>query len=290
MSDFKYCPRTDGDNGPYGIWHLKLGAMEKYLQEEPWKLHVPPFRCAPHVWQVSGFTDVNSFLLDSGDGLILIDVPCFPTLYLQMEAIRTAGFDPHDIRYIFLTHGHGDHYGALRPMQEYTGAKVFMPKADEEDMDRQRAAGTLRVGVFGNFPFKADAYYSDEEPIRLGNLCIRTRTCPGHTPGSTAFFFDDVDQDGTVYHVAMHGGLGSTASTAELKKRGYPQWFHQRFIDDCREMADLDVDICLASHENQTNFLSGVNEKDRSDFSGFVDKTVWRNLMLQKAADVEALG
>ena len=38
-----------------------------------WKYEIPAYRVAPHVWNVGGQDDVCAYLLDSGEGLILID-------------------------------------------------------------------------------------------------------------------------------------------------------------------------------------------------------------------------
>ncbi|MCI7795403.1 MAG: MBL fold metallo-hydrolase [Lachnospiraceae bacterium] len=257
-----------------------------YIDNHPWDIAQAPFRIAPHVWYVSGNSYVGCYLLDTGEGLILIDTFEIRALYLLTEAIRDAGFNPKDIKMILLSHGHQDHCGGLRAMQELTKAKVYMSKEDyvikKEHPDRV---------LFHFAPdFEPDAFFDDNEPITMGRFTIRTKLCPGHTPGTTSFFFDDVDEDGTVYHCGMHGGAGTPFLMKRfLTEYGYPLTLKQRFIDDCREMANWDIDICLTSHHNMTNLLSGVNPDDPTDFSAFVDKSVWREFMLERAADAEKL-
>ena len=41
--------------------------------DRSWLHYVEPFRMGPHVYMVGGNDDVCAYLLDSGEGLILID-------------------------------------------------------------------------------------------------------------------------------------------------------------------------------------------------------------------------
>ncbi len=288
MADFHYCPR--GSVEPNGFVHLPQSEIKDCYWNRPWDYFMPPFRIAPHVWYVSGTTDVSSYLLDTGDGLILIDCPSVGTTYLQLESIRRAGFDPLDIKYIFITHAHGDHYAGARMISEYTGAPCYMSKEDTEDYSKKLAEGTLG-DMFGSHQWYPDRMYDIDKPFELGRMSIKMRICPGHTPGTVAYFFDDKDDEtGEVFHLAMHGGAGATAGTENLKRLGYPLWMHDKYIADCEEMAEMDVDIVLASHENQTNLFSGINENDRSDYTGFIDRTLWKRFLLGQAETVKNLG
>ena len=285
MPDFRYYPR--GSVSPDGRVHL---ANLRAAVQKPWELWTPPFKVAPHVWFVSGFTDVCSYLIDTGDGLVLIDSPFFETLYLQLESIRRAGFDPMDVKHLFISHAHSDHYGGARAFKEYTGAEIWLSREDKADLDRKRAENyTSGPGAVGGFAFDVDRFYNDYESFKMGNMEFTFRMAPGHAAGAVVFRFEDKDEDGTVYKCAMHGGVGATMTTENLKILKYPLEWKQQFIDDCYDMANWDVDICLASHENQLNYLSGVNEDDRNDFSNFVNKNLWRELMISRAENVRGL-
>ena len=59
----------------------------------PWKFAVAPFRVIGNVYYV-GNSNVSSHLIDTGDGLILLDTAFPQTVYLLLESIRRLGFDP----------------------------------------------------------------------------------------------------------------------------------------------------------------------------------------------------
>lgn len=271
MSDFR---RVKPMDDPYG-----------FVNMHPWDFACAPFRIAPHVWYVSGNTWVGAYLIDTSDGLILIDTFEVNALYLMTEAIRDAGFHPKDIKIILLSHGHADHCGGLRALQEMTGAAVYMSR---EDYDIKKKYFDRVFFHPNGQDFEPDYFYDDNTPITLGNISIQTKLCPGHTPGTTSFFFYDRDDSGQTYLCGMHGGSGTQfLQRAVLEEYGSPQTLRERFIADCREMAEWPVDICLTSHPNQNNLLSGVNEKDPADFSGFVSRASWKDFMLERAQDAE---
>ena len=76
-------------------------------RDMPWKVAIEPFRVAPRVYYVGNIW-VGSFLVDTEEGLAIIDTTVMEDLYLLLESIRKLGFNPMDIRKIFLTHAHMD--------------------------------------------------------------------------------------------------------------------------------------------------------------------------------------
>lgn len=244
--------------------------------ERPWEAAVEPFRVAPHVYYV-GNSWVGSYLIETSEGLILIDTTMHNQVYLILESIRKLGFNPKDIKIILLSHAHYDHCGGLRPIKEYTGAKLYMGREDEYFLTERTDLIYTEGYPFGSF--KPDEYYADNKAITLGDMTVRTIHTPGHTPGTTSFFFDDKDEEGKVYHCGMHGGIGlNTLDDETIQESGWPISMREDFLNGLLKLRDMKIDIALGSHPNQTNMLAKI-DKITDIFNPFYDDTVWIKLI-----------
>lgn len=248
-----------------------------------WEHAIPAYRNAPHVWNVGGQDNVCAFLLDTGEGLILIDTGlCEETLYLVIDRIWRTGHDPMDIKEIFLTHWHGDHSCNARVLKELTGARIWLSELDEKEHQKHKD-DTVPCVVM---PYTVDCIYDNEHPFVMGRFSITTRTVPGHTAGSTAFFFEDTDDEtGVTYKCALHGGMGVGArfmSKESLKELGLPEDQTLQFIRDCYEMAEMPIDICLCSHLNQGNILPNIPRENPNDYSVFVADYLWHDMLINR--------
>ena len=257
-----------------------------------WEHTLPAYRNAPHVWNVGGQDNVCAFLLDSGEGLILIDTGLSPeTFYLVIDRIWRTGHDPRDIKKIFCTHYHGDHTANVRCLVELIGkdnVEVWMSKEDEVQ-HQLTAEDTFPMYVT---PYTVTHFYDDSKPIKMGRFTITTRLCPGHTPGATSFFFEDTDEKtGKTYRCALHGGLGvgqmSPEGIAKNPRNGTTEAMAHQFIKDCYELAEMPVDIALPSHLNQNNILPNIPE-DTDDYTVFVADYAWADVLINRAEAVKA--
>ena len=78
-----------------------------------WLTATESFAIIPDRLYYVGDNEVAMYLLQADDGtLILLDAGWPPSGYLYWMNIEAMGFDPRDIDYLLLTHGHGDHYGS----------------------------------------------------------------------------------------------------------------------------------------------------------------------------------
>lgn len=253
----------------------------------PWVSYLAPFRIAPGVYYVSGNDWVACYLIDTGDGLILIDTAMHETCYLMLESIRELGFDPVDIRKILLTHAHSDHIGAARTMKELTGADLYLGQRDMFIVRERKDLILCEGYTCGDI--EPDVIYNENQPIVQGNVVIHTYDTPGHTPGCTSMLFDVTGEDGRTYTCGIHGGVGlNTLSKKFLAENGLPVSLQQEFCDSLKRMDQLHVDICLPSHTNQVGIVPLI-PRITETFNPFVDESIWHELMQERLGRMEKM-
>ena len=263
----------------------------KTLAYEPWEIAVKPFQVAPQTWYVSGQTWVGCYLIDTGDGLILIDTAIPESLYLMVDSICQLGFKMTDIKKILLSHAHFDHCGAAAAMKKLTGAELYMSKEDTE-FYKACPEETLVLDPDSHPQyFEVDKYYSDDEPITLGNISIRTILTPGHTIGCTSFLWDVKNPaNGETYVVGMHGGVGANTMNDDYystSKYLTPD-LRDRFISDADKLKKIHVDIALPSHPNQIEIMDRAGQYT-DESQPYLDGTIWADFIDERVRQVKSL-
>lgn len=254
----------------------KFNMYVEYASRAPWKLQVEPFQVAPAIYYV-GNEWVGAFLIDTEEGLILLDTCVFENVYLTIEMIRKLGFDPKNIRHIMLTHCHADHVGGARALQELSGAKIWMSQID--DAFKGHPANTELDGTFYVPPYEVDNYYDDTKKMKFGSVTIQTILTPGHTPGTTSFLISSPDENGKMLTAAIHGGVGSMTMQPEyLKRHGLDTALPQQFIEGCENLKKLHVDIALPSHPAHDSLFERKGQK-LNDYRPLIDETMWADFL-----------
>lgn len=161
-----------------------------------------PFKLFDNVWYV-GFQTVSVYLVSTSDGLVLIDAGYAQTVDWLLENIRTAGFDPANVKYIFVTHSHVDHASGAARMKQVTGARVGLSAEDWGSVEQQQK------NAQGSFPvaMQRDLVLKDNDTITLGDTTFKFYFTPGHTVGSTSIEYP-VRHQGRTYRALTPGGLG----------------------------------------------------------------------------------
>lgn len=155
-----------------------------------------------------GSRSVVAWALTTSEGIILID-----SMWdnrdgkLIIDGLKQLGLNPVDIKYIILTHGHGDHYGGAQYIKEQTNAEIFLGKADIGFM---RAVSKGANGPRSPKPGVVSSM-SDGEKITLGDTTVIVIDTPGHTPGCMSLIFP-VKQNGKSYTAAQWGGTGAPSN------------------------------------------------------------------------------
>ena len=92
---------------------------------------IEPFRLWNNVWFV-GSQAVSVHLIDTGDGLLLIDSGNAGATAMLVQAIWEAGFNPKDVKWIIHSHGHLDHIGGAIFFQRMYGTKLYLERLERE--------------------------------------------------------------------------------------------------------------------------------------------------------------
>ena len=160
-----------------------------------------------------------AYLVEGDSGLVLVDagLPRYERRVLRRMRRTDRALDPHQLRLIFITHAHLDHYGSAAALRRLTGAPIAIHRADGEAMARGetrlgcvRGRGWVMRLLLPLFepglrpqPTPPDLLLEDGDDLRACGLDAVVLHTPGHTPGSSCLVVEG--------HTAFVGDLLSTS-------------------------------------------------------------------------------
>jgi metallo-beta-lactamase class B len=146
---------------------------------------------------------VSAWVLKTSEGLILIDAlnNAQEAQALIEGGMQKLGLDPRQIKYIVVTHGHGDHYGGATYLVDKYHPHVIASEADWNMMH-----GTLEFNsaAWGPPPAR-DISVRDGQKLTLGDTTMTFYVTTGHTLGTLSPAFD-VRAGGRTHHALLWGG------------------------------------------------------------------------------------
>jgi metallo-beta-lactamase class B len=140
----------------------------------------------------------NSWALTTSQGIIILD-----TLFTYnseeeiVGGLKKLGLDPKTVKYVIISHAHGDHVGGAKLLQDM-GAHVVMGEADWNSIEKS-------VNGYPQGKPKRDIVADDGQKITLGDTSVTIVTTPGHTAGTLSMIFP-VKDNGRTLMVAYSGG------------------------------------------------------------------------------------
>lgn len=222
--------------------------------------------------------DCDVYLVDTGDGLVLVDAGVGPAGEAPLEGVLASGFKPSDVRLILLTHGHADHSGNARFLRERTGAPVrahaqcarYLSEGNTVAISLEQA---VKSGLYpSDYRFEACSVepLADGETFTLGETHWTALDTPGHCSGHMCYL---MERKGRKY---LFSGdsifVGGRITLQNIWDCSIPQ-----YAATVEKLCAFDFDALLPSH-------FGV---DLSEGKAHVEKAaaIFRSLMIPPQAN-----
>jgi metallo-beta-lactamase class B len=188
---------------------------------------------------------VSAWVIKTSEGLILIDA-----LNNEDEAqrlidggMRKLGLDPADIKYVIVTHAHGDHYGGLPYLVPRYRPGVIMSEADWQQAEGKLEFDSTHWGRPPKFDPARDRRVNDGDEIVLGDTTITIHETPGHTHGTVTPTFE-VRQGDKTHRVLLWGGTAFNFGKDLPRLEGYIEATEQM----TRVAKQQGIDVMVSNH------------------------------------------
>src|SRR2546428_1256448 len=165
--------------------------------------HTEPGKAFDNLFYI-GSPFQSTWAVTTSEGIILIDSGYdYSAKELITDGLKKLHLDPTQIKYVVLTHVHGDRFYGARYLQDTYKARVIMSEADWNVMTKTNDPGELKP--------KKDMVATDGMKLTLGDNTLTLYITPGHTPGTLSTLVPL--KDGNQRHLGyLLGGRGAEMS------------------------------------------------------------------------------
>ena len=200
------------------------------------KVAFPAHKIMGNLYYV-GTGTLNSYLITTPQGHILINTNFEDTIPLLKASIEKLGFKMTDIKLILGSHAHGDHQQADGTVKEMTGGAPVVTM--EQDVP------ALKNIMVANKPHPIDRIIKDGEQVTLGGTTLTAHLTPGHTRGCTTWTMRMPDGGRTYDVLIACGGLQEDARL--VNNKNYPD-IADAWAQTIKIYKTLPADVFLAAH------------------------------------------
>ena len=226
-------------------------------------IEAPPTKIFDQLYYL-GTNSVAAWAIVTNAGIIQIDSldNREEVQRIIIAGYKKLGLDPAQMKYLVLTHGHNDHFGGAKYIQDTYHPRVLMSGSD---WDMVAKLPPPKAGDrFGPVPAR-DMDITDGQKLTLGNATLTFYITPGHTPGTVSMLVPVTDK-GQPHLLSFWGGSAIPRSLEPTGQVGrmdagmlaYKESFERFF----KLGEDAGVDGYIANHpyRDQT-FIDGKNDR-----------------------------
>lgn len=134
-----------------------------------------------------------------------------------LELINENGFK---VKYIFCTHAHLDHIGAVPDIKEATGAKIVIHQ-DEHVIYKGAREQAATWGYELDLLPEPDIFISDENKVEIGDLKLEVIHTPGHSPGGICLYGEGILVTGDTLFAGSVGRTDFYGGDIEKLKKSF---------------------------------------------------------------------
>ena len=240
----------------FGKFYENLNTIKQF----PFLGKIKPFKIVGNVYFI-GVYQASTHVIDTEDGLIMIDPGYSNSSYLVLNSLYELGLKPQDIKYIVNTHWHGDHTEATAGFKDLSGAKTLIGEFDDEKVRKH---------------FVPDILIKDGDKLSLGNTTIEFMHTPGHTKGTISFFFD-VEESGKVYRVGSFGGAGLNTM---VKERFEFDGCRDAYRNSLQKLKKQRVDVFIGNHTWNNDTFGKAEILASTGKNLFIDSELWGRFLI----------
>jgi metallo-beta-lactamase class B len=198
-----------------------------------------------------GQSEYSSWAVTTSEGIIVIDAIFDYSVEDEVAGgMRKLGLDPAQIKYVIVSHGHGDHSGGAKYLQETFGARVILSAADWDLLERSRGNPNAQP-----IP-RRDMVATDGMKLTLGDTTLTLYITPGHTLGTISTLIPVTDH-GEKHLVAEWGGTAFNwvaGPAAYITPERPPKFWFETYSRSAERFRDIaskaGADIIIANHSN----------------------------------------
>lgn len=224
-----------------------------------WGDPAPPAHVFGNTWYV-GTCGITTLLVQTPDGLVLLDGGIPEAADLVLDNVRKLGFPPKAIRWILVSHEHFDHAGAVAEIQRRTGAKVIagpnqatMLRSGKPAPDDPQAPLLLKEPMR---PIKVAKTQPHGTALVVGGVSFTAWANPAHAPGSTSWTWRQCQ--GTECRTIAYADSASTISADGYRFADNPDRI-EAIRRGLSVVAALPCDILITPHPSASDLFARLS-------------------------------